>query len=108
MSKIVLCTRCYATPEAPRTTFDHMRGNPFTDTFDPYCSEACMHHSETPIEECARVGLAFMNATMMMHMFLSIGRETDAGFQIIQARRVLQTERLQYLATLDELKEIAL
>jgi hypothetical protein len=110
MSKVLLCARCYATPEAPATTFKHMLGRLDGKGWDHYCSEDHMrdHQSEGPVNEAARVGLAFMNASLMMHMFMSIGRTDEPAFAVIQARRVLMTERLQFLATLDEVKEIML
>jgi hypothetical protein len=67
-----------------------------------------MHHKEEPVERAARIGLAFMDATMMMHLWMSIGRTDDPGFDVIQARRTLQCAQLQELAATDELKALAL
>lgn len=109
MSKKPLCARCYKAPEGERATFDHYKGNADTDKFDVFCSEKCMHHSETPVEECARLGIQLMNADLMFHMFLSIGREDDLGpDSIIQRRRVAIADRLQVLSALPEVKEILL
>lgn len=105
---MVLCSRCFKAPEAPRTTFDHMRGNATNDKWDTFCSEACLNHSETPVERAARTGLVLMNNDLMFHMFLSIGRETDEGFKLIQARRMLACEILQELAKTPELEAVAL
>jgi len=109
MTLPVLCTRCFKAPEAPRTMFDHAMGNPETDKFDWFCSEKCMHHKETPVEECARLAVELMRADLMFHMFLSIGRSDDLGpNSIIQTRRVLIAERIQKLMELDEVKEVLL
>lgn len=109
MSKLVICARCYTTPEAPRTNFDHSLGRMDSDTWDQFCTEECLHKHQhafkwEPIAETARVGLAFMNATMMMHMWMSIGRTDEPDFQVIQARRVLQCDQLQRLGAMDEVK----
>jgi hypothetical protein len=103
----LVCARCFKAPEAPRARFDHMRGTD-TDTWEHFCSEKCMHHDETPVERAARTGIALMNADLMFHMFLSIGRDDDDSLKIIQARRVLCAEILQRLAKTPELEAVAL
>jgi len=106
MSKLVFCDVCYCTPEsiAPgQTSFNYggVDGHPL-------CSMECRLKwlNETVVERTARIGLKFMDATMMMHMWMSIGRTEDPAFDLIQARRVRQCEQLQLLATSDEVKAV--
>lgn len=79
--------------------------------WDHYCSQECLtsHHAESwePINETARLGVAFMNATLMFHMMLACGRgdEPDTG-QALQAKRMAIAKRLQELSELPEVKEI--
>jgi hypothetical protein len=73
-----------------------------------YCSERCLNHEETPVVRAARTGIALMNADLMFHMFLSIGRDDDDNMKVIQERRMLCASLLQELAKTPELEAVAL